>query len=100
MECAAARVADALALPRAGASDAPPATERTLAARIGQGIEDARALEREAHSALSALHAGERGCEVEGVLLATRKADAAFQMLQAVRNAMIEAYAEIREMRL
>jgi len=38
-------------------------------------------------------------CDVEGVLLATRKAAAAFQMLQAVRNAMLEAYAQVRDMR-
>jgi flagellar hook-basal body complex protein FliE len=72
---------------------------RSLAVRIGEGLEHARALEREAHGALRALRAGER-CDVEGVLMATRKAEAAFQMLQAVRTAMLEAYAEIREMRL
>jgi flagellar hook-basal body complex protein FliE len=31
--------------------------------------------------------------DVEGLLLATRQADAAFLMLAAVRNEMIEAYA-------
>jgi flagellar hook-basal body complex protein FliE len=31
--------------------------------------------------------------DVEGILRATMKADAAFRMLEAARNAMLEAYA-------
>jgi flagellar hook-basal body complex protein FliE len=39
------------------------------------------------------------GSDVEGVLLATRQADAAFRMLEAARNAMLEAYARMDGLR-
>jgi flagellar hook-basal body complex protein FliE len=35
--------------------------------------------------------------DVEGIILATRKAEAAFRMLEAVRNATFEAYAQVRD---
>ena len=57
-----------------------------------------RALGAEAERAAALVRSGESS-DVEGVLLATRKADAAFQMLQAVRNAMLEAYAQVRDIR-
>lgn len=62
-----------------------------LLAHAHDRILEARALGAEASAAVSmARHAGD---DVEGVLLATRKADAAFRMLEAARNAMLEAYA-------
>lgn len=59
------------------------------------GLTHARALGLEAQQATALLASGigaGKPIDVEGLLLATRKADAAFQMLQAVRNAMVEAY--------
>lgn len=55
-------------------------------------LERARELGAEAARAASRPRSGIRS-DVEGVLLATRKADAAFVLLEAVRNAMVEAYA-------
>lgn len=76
-----------------------PASTDSLATRLGHELEAARSLEQDARDAVNALQRGDR-TDVEGVLLATRKADAAFQMIQAVRNAMLQAYAEIRDMRV
>jgi flagellar hook-basal body complex protein FliE len=61
-------------------------------ARLHAGIEHARELGVAAHR--SAERSSQGGAvDVEGLLLATRQADAAFRMLAAVRNEMIEAYA-------
>jgi hypothetical protein len=61
-------------------------------ARLHAGLEHARELGVAAHrSAEQSSHGG--AIDVEGLLLATRQADAAFRMLAAVRNEMIEAYA-------
>lgn len=61
-------------------------------ARLHAGIERARELGVAAHR--SAERSSQGGAvDVEGLLLATRQADAAFRMLAAVRNEMIEAYA-------
>lgn len=55
-------------------------------------------LEQDATRAIEDLAAGRRG-DVEGVALAAEKADTAFKALQAVRNKVIEAYEEIKQMR-
>lgn len=59
-------------------------------------VNDAR---READSAVEDLMTGQRD-DVEGVMLATQKADNAFKMLQAVRGKVIAAYDEIRQVRV
>lgn len=56
-------------------------------------------LQKEADKAIEDLHTGRRE-DVEGVLLATQKADTAFRMLLAVRNKMHQAYEEIKQMRV
>jgi hypothetical protein len=48
--------------------------------------------------AVEQLQTGERQ-DVENVLLATTKADNAFRMLQSLRNRVMEAYDEIKQMR-
>ena len=74
------------------AADVPSA----LVERIAVGIDRARALGIEAERAAASARSGDAQ-DVEGILLATRKADAAFRMLEAVRNAMLEAYAQVRD---
>jgi hypothetical protein len=67
-----------------------------LVERVQAGIAHARVLGAEAQAALGAFG----GCgpaDVEGLVLATRKADAAFRMLDAVRTAMNEAYSQARD---
>jgi hypothetical protein len=61
-------------------------------ARLHADIERARELGIAAHRSAERSSPG-GGMDVEGLLLATRQADAAFRMLAAVRNEMIEAYA-------
>lgn len=82
----------------ASVSVAPILPGESLLARVQAGLEQARVLGADAERATAMVRSG-ASCDVEGVLLATRKADAAFQMLQAVRNAMLEAYAQVRDMR-
>lgn len=76
------------ALPVAGSAGLEP----TELARLHAGIERARELGVEARRSAER-SSGAGAADVEGLLLATRQADAAFRMLAAVRNEMIEAYA-------
>ena len=76
----------------------PAAPAEALLARVHASIEEARALGAEAERAAASVRSGAAD-DVEGVLLATRKADAAFRMLEAARNAMLEAYAQVRDLR-
>lgn len=41
-----------------------------------------------------------RTTSIESVMIATQKADIAFNMLQAVRNKVVAAYEEIKQMRV
>jgi flagellar hook-basal body complex protein FliE len=56
-------------------------------------------LQQDASKATEDLLAGRRG-DVDGVILATQKADMAFQMLQALRNKVVQAYDEIKQTRV
>jgi len=63
-----------------------------------QSLDDANKAQQEATRAVEDL-AGGQG-DLENVILATNKADNAFRMLQALRNRVIEAYDEIKQMRV
>ena len=56
-------------------------------------------LQEDATKAIEDLQTGQRD-DVEGVLLATAKADTAFRLLQQVRNKVFEAYREIQQIRV
>lgn len=56
-------------------------------------------LQQDATHAIEDLQAGRRN-DLETVLMATAKADTAFKMLLNVRNKMMDAYNEIREIRV
>lgn len=56
-------------------------------------------MQKDADRAIVDLQTGNR-TDVEGVILATQKADMAFRMLQSVRNRMMEAYDEIKQIRV
>lgn len=64
-----------------------------------QNLKEVNKLEQDATRAVEDLQTGKR-TDLEGVLLATQKADTAFKMLQAVRNKVIQAYDEIQQMRV
>lgn len=56
-------------------------------------------LQKDAKEAVEDLAAGRRD-DLEGVIIATRKADTAFKMLLQVRNKMMDAYEEINQIRI
>src|SRR5579862_4318950 len=63
-----------------------------------ENIQQVNKLQQEATSAIEDLHTGNRS-DVEGVLLATQKADTAFRMLLSVRNKVQAAFEEIKQLR-
>ena len=87
----------------------PPATPPAGPAGPQQGpnfkemlkeqIDQVNRLQQDAKEAVEDLAAGRRD-DVESVIIATQKADTAFRMLLAVRNKMMDAYQEIKELRV
>lgn len=64
-----------------------------------KNLEEANKLQQDATKAVEDLQTGKR-TDLEGVLLATAKADTAFKMIQAVRNQVIRAYEDIQQMKV
>lgn len=64
-----------------------------------QNLQEVNAAEQDASRAVEDLMTGRRD-DLEGVILATEKADNAFRMLQAMRNKVMDAYEEIKQMRV
>ncbi|MEE8147415.1 MAG: flagellar hook-basal body complex protein FliE [Longimicrobiales bacterium] len=62
-------------------------------------IEKVNQLQRDATAAIEDLSAGRRD-DIEGVLIATEKADTAFRLLLQVRNKVLDAYDEVKQMRV
>jgi flagellar hook-basal body complex protein FliE len=77
-----------------GPAPGTPSFKDTLLANL----DEVNRLQQDATSAVEQLQTGQRH-DVENVLLATAKADTAFRMLQALRNRVMEAYDEIKQMR-
>lgn len=64
-----------------------------------QNIEQVNKLQQDAEMAVEDLVAGRRD-DTASVLIAKQKADLAFQMLLQVRNKLVAAYDEIKQMRV
>lgn len=64
-----------------------------------KNLEQVNQLQQEATTAIEDLQTGKRD-DLEGVLLATQKADLAFKTLLAVRNKVQAAYEEIKQIRV
>ena len=64
-----------------------------------QNIEQVNRLQQDAEIAIEDLIAGRRD-DADSVMIAKQKADIAFQMLMQVRNKLVDAYDEIRQMRV
>lgn len=62
-------------------------------------IGEVNKLQQEASGATEDVLTGKRN-DVEAVVLATQKADSAFKMLLAVRNKVMDAYDEVKQMRV
>lgn len=62
-------------------------------------LKEVNALQQDATQAAEDLVSGRRD-DIEGVIAATDKADTAFKMLQAMRNQVMQAYDEVKQMRV
>ena len=62
-------------------------------------LQEVNALQQDATQAAEDLITGKRD-DIEGVIAATDKADTAFKMLQAMRNQVMQAYDEVKQMRV
>jgi flagellar hook-basal body complex protein FliE len=64
-----------------------------------KNIEEVNKLQQDADSAIEDLAAGRRD-DVANVMIAKQKADMAFKMLLQVRNKLMDAYSEIKDIRV
>ncbi len=64
-----------------------------------ENLQRVNQLQEDATQAVEDLHAGRRD-DLETVLMATQKADTAFRMLLQVRNKVLSAYDEIKQIRV
>lgn len=64
-----------------------------------ENLEQVNSAQQDADRAVEDLMSGRR-TDVEGVILATEKADNAFKMLQAMRGKVLQAYDEIKQVRV
>jgi flagellar hook-basal body complex protein FliE len=64
-----------------------------------ENIKQINSLQQDATAAIEDLQTGKRN-DVEGVMLATQKADTAFHMLVGLRNKVQQAYEEIKQLRV
>ncbi|MBA4038768.1 MAG: flagellar hook-basal body complex protein FliE [Planctomyces sp.] len=82
-----------------GAAGAGDAAEGSFASELLKSIEQVNGLEQQANEATEDLLSGRRN-DVENVILATQKADAAFRLLLSVRNKVVQAYDELKQVRI
>src|SRR6185436_8968183 len=66
---------------------------------LQQQIDQVNQLQSDATTAMEDLASGRRD-DVASVMLATQKADIAFKMLLQVRNKVMDAYEEVKQMRV
>lgn len=64
-----------------------------------ENIEQVNGLQQDAEKAIEDLAAGRRD-DLANVMIAKQKADTAFKMLQQVRNKLINAYEDVKQMRV
>ena len=64
-----------------------------------KNLHEVNALQQDAEVAIEDLASGRRD-DVDGVLIAKQKADIAFQMLLQVRNKLMDAYEEVKQIRV
>lgn len=87
-----------LTQPRAGGAD-DSAGGPKFKDFLNEQLQQVNALQNDATVAVEDLAAGRRD-DIEGVVIATQKADIAFQMLLQLRNRVMEAYDEIKQIRV
>ena len=75
------------------------ASETSFKDVLMKNIDQVNRLQQDAERAIEDLVSGKRD-DVDGVLIAKQKADMAFKLLLQVRNKMVDAYEEIKQMRV
>jgi flagellar hook-basal body complex protein FliE len=66
---------------------------------LNENLKSVNKLQQDATKAIEDLQTGKRD-DLEGVMIATQKADTAFRMLLATRNKVLDAYEEIKQIRV
>ncbi len=88
------------AYPGAASPQRPgPKPETSFKDVLMKNIEQVNKLQQDAESAIEDLTTGKRD-DMANVMIAKQKADMAFKMLLQVRNKMLDAYTEIRDIRV
>ncbi len=85
--------------PQRGGTKGPQGSGPEFADLLKQNLNQVNELEQDASRAVEDLMTGKRD-DLEGVILATEKADTAFKMLQAMRNKVMDAYEEVKQIRV
>lgn len=85
--------------PGAGRAPAVDPSAPSFKDVLMQNINQVNKLQQEANVATEDLMTGKR-MDLEGVVLATQKADTAFRMLLSVRNKVQQAFEEIKQIRV
>ncbi len=75
------------------------ATGTSFADMLQEQLNTVNELQRDAKEAIEDLVAGRR-VDVESVMIATQKADTAFRLLLQVRNKVMAAYDELKQIRV
>lgn len=82
-----------------GGADKANASGPSFKDVLMENIKQVNDMQQDATKAIEDLQTGKRN-DVEGVMLATQKADMAFKMLVQLRNKMQGAYEEIKQLRV
>lgn len=85
--------------PQGLSSGAPNQGGPDFKSTLMNNLKEVNSLQQDASQATEDLMTGKRD-DIEGVIVATEKADTAFKMLQAMRNQVMQAYDEIKQMRV
>ncbi len=85
--------------PRAGAGAGDASQGASFKEQLIKQINDVNQLQQDAKEAVEDLATGRRD-DVESVIIATQKADTAFRMLLQVRNKVMNAYDEVKQIRV
>ncbi len=94
----ATRNAQGANLPRGSVGAGDPVDGPSFKNVLLENLNAANRAQQDATRAVEDLAQGKS--DIENVVLAAKKAETAFQMLQALRNRVVEAYDEIKQMRV
>ncbi len=82
-----------------GGGQAPDPNAPSFKDVLLENLQSVNKLQQDATKAIEDLHTGKRD-DLETVLMATQKADTAFRMLLATRNKVLDAWEELKQIRV